>query len=241
MSYRSEVLTRLQAAFEPQCDPTRAAAMSAYMRNLFPYLGIPSPQRSALTREALTGLPRPSPLDVQEAALALWELPEREYQYAACGLLERHAKSLDPDFLPVGRKLVQTKSWWDTVDTLASNVIGTVVLQNPELRAEMDRWIEDEDFWVTRVAILHQLRHKSATDARRLFAYCEHRSGDAEFFIRKAIGWALREYSKTDAEAVRTFVASHEGMLSGLSKREALLWLNGGRGARRNRSEPAAT
>ena len=229
MSYTSEVLGRLQAAFEPHRDPTRAAAMSAYMRNLFPFLGIASPERSALTREALAGLPRPSPEEVTETALALWKLPEREYQYAACGILERTAKSLGPEFLPIGRKLVQTKSWWDSVDSLASNVIGTVVLQNPELRAEMDRWIEDEDFWVTRVAILHQLRHKGATDAERLFTYCERRSRDGEFFIRKAIGWALREYSKTDADAVRAFVASHEDTLSGLSKREALLWLNGGR------------
>jgi 3-methyladenine DNA glycosylase AlkD len=93
----------------------------------------------------------------------------------------------------------------------------------------MDAWAEDSNFWVVRTAILHQLRFKSATDSERLFRYCGMHAGDAEFFIRKAIGWALREYSKTDAAAVRRFVAEHEGELSGLSKREALLWLNGGR------------
>ena len=206
--------------------------MSAYMRHLFPYIGIPSPERSARQREAREGLPRPSQAELTEAVQALWAVPEREYQYAACGLLERNARVLGPDFLPVARNLVQTKSWWDTVDTLASNVIGGIVLRNPELRTEMDRWIEDPDFWVARVAILHQLRYRAATDAVRLFAYCKLRAGDTEFFIRKAIGWALREYSKTDAEAVRAFVARNDAALSGLSKREALLWLNGGRKAR---------
>jgi 3-methyladenine DNA glycosylase AlkD len=225
----TDVVARLQAAFEPHRDLERAAAMSAYMRNLFPFLGVPSPQRSALEREALTGVPRLSAEDASDAALALWLLPEREYQYAACGLLARNAKALGPEFLPVARRLVQSKSWWDTVDTLASHVVGGIVLGHPELRAEMDRWIEDEDFWVARVALLHQLRHKKATDAARLFAYCERRSADPEFFIRKAIGWALREYSKTDAAAVKSFVASHERALSNLSRREALLWLNGGR------------
>ena len=236
----AHTLALLQSAFEPHRDAERAATMSAYMRNLFPYIGIPSPQRSALTREALAGLQEPSEAELKELAPALWDLPEREYQYAALGLLERAARRLTPAFLPTARRLVQTKSWWDTVDTLASNVIGTLVLQNPELRSEMDRWIDDEDFWVVRVAILHQLRHKGATDSERLFAYCERRSGDTEFFIRKAIGWALREYSKTDADAVRAFVASHEGTLSGLSKREALLWLNGGRKGMLRKPQTAA-
>ena len=207
--------------------------MSAYMRDRFPYLGIPSPQRSALQREALRGVPKLSEADLVEVSLALWALPEREYQYAACGILERNAKVLGPGFLPIAKQLAQAKSWWDTVDSLASHVVGGIVLRHPELRTEMDQWVEDQDFWMARVAILHQLRHKDRTDATRLFAYCERRSRDTEFFIRKAIGWALREYSKSDAEAVRAFVASHGSTLSGLSKREALLWLSGGRNARK--------
>ena len=231
-----KAVVRLQAAFEPARDPARAAAMSAYMRDLFPFLGIPTPQREALQREALAGVPKLSEGELIEAALGLWELPEREYQYAALALLGRGAKSLTPAFIPVARQLVETKPWWDTVDSLASHVVGGIVLRHPELRGEMDRWIEDDDFWVARVALLHQLRHKGATDADRLFAYCERRAGDTEFFIRKAIGWALREYSKTDAAAVREFVARNEATLSGLSKREALLWLNGGRQGRATRS-----
>ena len=240
MSTSLSVVERLQAAFEPARDPARAVAMSAYMRDLFPFLGIPTPAREALQRNALAGLPKLSGQELTETALALWELREREYQYAALGLLARGAKTLTPEFLPVARQMVQTKSWWDTVDSLASHVVGGMVLRHPDLRAEMDRWIEDDDFWVARVALLHQLRHKSATDAGRLFAYCERRSADTEFFIRKAIGWALREYSKTDADAVRGFVARNETTLSGLSRREALLWLNGGRKSRSTSSPSEA-
>jgi len=199
------------------------------MRDQFSFLGIPGPERERLQREALTGMPRPSPEDLREAALALWQLAEREYQYAACSLLARHARLLGPEFMPVLRELVTTKSWWDTVDTLASHVAGPIVRAHPPTAAVMDEWIEDANIWLARVALLHQLRAKKMTDAGRLFRYCELRAGDTEFFIRKAIGWALREYSKTDAEAVRAFVSAHEEMLSGLSKREALLWLNGGR------------
>jgi 3-methyladenine DNA glycosylase AlkD len=203
--------------------------MAAYMRDQFPFLGIPSPLRSALQRGALAGLGPLSEEQLTVAVLELWGMPEREYQYAALGLLERNAKRLDETFIPTLRRLVTTKSWWDTVDTLAAHVAGPLVRGHAAAAEVMDAWIEDADFWLARVAILHQLRSKQATDAARLFRYCELRAGDTEFFVRKAIGWALREYSKTDAAAVREFVAGHEGALSGLSRREALLWLNGGR------------
>ena len=203
--------------------------MARYMRGKFPFLGISSPERERLQREAWAGTRTASQEDLAGAALALWELPEREYQYAACGLLARHAKVLDAAFVSTLRTLVTTKSWWDTVDTLASHVAGPIVRRHPETVAVMDSWIGDSDFWLARVAILHQLRAKADTDVGRLFRYCELRSGDGEFFIRKAIGWALREYSKTDGTAVRAFVAEHQATLSPLSRREALLWLNGGR------------
>ena len=110
--------------------------------------------------------------------------------------------------------------------------MGRIVLANRGATDVMDRWIEHDDIWIARTAILHQNRWKNETDEDRLFRYCERRAGDTEFFVRKAIGWALREYSKTDASAVRAFVALHDSELSGLSKREALKWLE------RNQSEP---
>ncbi|MGE0598700.1 MAG: DNA alkylation repair protein [Dehalococcoidia bacterium] len=231
--YATQVLARLQDAFEPERDAERAMAMSAYMRGKFPYLGIPSPRRSALQRNALEALRKPNPAEVTATVTALWELPEREYQYAACDILGRNLRVLNESFLPVARRLIETKSWWDTVDTLASNTVGGLVRAYPELAVEMDQWVADENLWVARTAILHQLKFKDRTDSERLLRYCALRAADTNFFIRKAIGWALRQYSRTDPEAVRAFVAAHEAELSGLSKREALLTLNGGRKGKR--------
>ena len=223
------IAERLRASFEPHRDPVAAEGMAAYMRNLFPFLGIASTARRALLKQAMAGCAKHTQDELQVASRELWALPEREYQYAAVDLLSANAKALGPAFLPVARDLVTTKSWWDTVDALAAHVVGALVLRYRELAVEMDTWARDENIWLARTAILHQLRYKSATDPGRLFAYCEMRASDTEFFIRKGIGWALREYSKTDATAVRRFVGEHEEQLSGLSKREALLWLNGGR------------
>jgi 3-methyladenine DNA glycosylase AlkD len=217
---------RLTAAFEPAADPHRAPAMAAYMKGHFPYLGIPAPERRALTRVALAGLPTPTENDVAALALRCWALDPREYQYAATDHCVRHIQRCSAGFLPVVERLITTKSWWDTVDPLAARVVGPLVAASPELRAAMDEWLVSNDKWLARSALLHQLGYKAQTDADWLFAACLRRAADTDFFLRKAIGWVLREYSKTDAAAVRRFVADHDGELSGLSKREALNWLD---------------
>jgi 3-methyladenine DNA glycosylase AlkD len=195
--------------------------MAAYMRDQFPFLGIPKPRRQELSREVLAGRPAPDEATLAETALACWELPEREYQYFACEWLRRHAPVLTPESLPTVRHLVVTKSWWDTVDTLAAHVVGIMVGRYPELLPTMDDWAAGDDLWLIRTAILHQLRYRTHTDADRLFRYCAARATHRDFFIRKAIGWALREYAKTEPDAVRGFVHAHPA-LSGLSVREAL-------------------
>ncbi len=190
------------------------------MRDQFPFLGIPTPERRALTRELLRDAGAPSPTALEKTARACWNLPEREYQYFAGDYVSRYVRTCPPAFLSTIRWLVTHKSWWDTVDVL-SQCAGALVRAHPELASEMDVWIDDPDFWIARVAILHQLRYKSETDETRLFDYCARRSTDTEFFIRKAIGWALRQYARTDMAAVKEFVASHPE-LSPLSVREAL-------------------
>lgn len=216
-----ELVDRLRAA----ADPERAVAMSAYMRDQFPFLGLPSPRLTALVRAA--ALPTPTEKDLTERATFLWDQPEREFQYVACGQLRRHIKVCGPAFIDVVRELIVTKSWWDTVDTLASHTVGPLVRKHSELLGTMDAWIADDNMWLARTAILYQLGYKDATDAARLFRYCAKQAGHPDFFIRKAIGWALREYTKTDAAAVRHFVHAHAAVLSGLSKREALRNIGG--------------
>lgn len=216
------ILDRLVPTYEAAADPEKAAGMRAYMRDQFPFFGIRSTQQQALTRQVLAGLPRPDEQDLRAVSLACWELPEREYQYFACGLLRRYARVCSAEFLDTARHVIVTKPWWDTVDALAAHLVGPLVARHPALSSTMDEWSGATDMWLVRTAILYQLRYREATDAARLFGYCTAQSGHRDFFVRKAIGWALREYAKTAPEAVRAYVRAHESRLSGLSVREAL-------------------
>jgi 3-methyladenine DNA glycosylase AlkD len=221
-AYAEGVLARLRAVYARHADPERAVAMRAYMRDQFPFVGLAAPERRRLDREVLAGTGRPTEADLVEVARRCWGLPEREYQYFAVDLLRRWVKVCGPGFLDTTAFLIATKPWWDTVDELAAHVVGPLVTRFPELVATMDAWVDDRDMWLARTAILHQNGFKTATDARRLFAYCARRADHRDFFIRKAIGWALREYAYTDPDAVRAFVEEHRDTLSGLSIRQAL-------------------
>lgn len=219
------LLERLTAAFDVHRDQAQAEPMAAYMRNQFPFLGITGTERRVLQREALAGTAKPTEVELAEIARCCWAQAEREYQYFACDYVRKHVKRCSPAFLPRLRELVTAKSWWDTVDSLA-HAVGVLVLAHSELAVEMDRWIDDENLWVRRVALLHQLDFGAQTDERRLFDHCLRQAGDSDFFVRKAIGWALRQYSKTDPDAVCRFVADHDAALSPLAKREALKWID---------------
>ncbi|MGW0826871.1 DNA alkylation repair protein [Streptomyces sp. NPDC002845] len=216
------LLTRLTATYAAAADPERAVVIRAYMKDVAPFLGLTTPLRRSLSRTVVADTPRPDEADCTAVALRCWQLPEREYHYFAVDYLRRHVKHLSSGFLPVARHLATTVPWWDTVDALAAHVVGGLVAADPGLKADMDAWIEDDDLWAARTALLHQLRYKQATDAERLFAYCVRQSGHPNFFIRKAIGWCLREYAKTEPDAVREFVARERARLSPLSVREAL-------------------
>ena len=216
------VLARLRAAYTAAADPAQAVSMRAYLRDQFPFLGIPAPQRRALAREVLAGLGRPAEDDLRVVALGCWELPEREYQYFACDWLRRHAKACTPDFLVTAHTLLTTKSWWDTVDALADHLVGAIVAGHPPTVSTMDDWIADDNLWLVRTAILHQLSYRDSTDSERLYRYCLAQSAHKDFFVRKAIGWALRQYAWTDPASVREFVGVHHGQLAPLSVREAL-------------------
>jgi 3-methyladenine DNA glycosylase AlkD len=213
----------LAAAFEPARDPVAAKAMAAYLRDQFSFLGIPTPQRRGLHRQALAGLGRPSEADVVAAARDLWERPEREFQYAGCDVLSRASRLLTRDSFDDLRWLITSRSWWDTVDAIRP-ALGTLVLADPSLKSELRRWNAGDDIWLVRSSVIFQLGYRDATDVAFLFEMCANRASDSEFFVRKAIGWALREHSKVDAGAVRGFVADHPE-LSPLSRREALKWL----------------
>jgi 3-methyladenine DNA glycosylase AlkD len=215
------IFERLIPAYEGPRDPQRAAGQTAYMRGRFPFLGLTSTGRRSLDRAVLAGLPAPAESDLRVIAERAWTRDEREYQYFACDYLRTHAGVPAPQFLGAVRGLLTTKSWWDTVDPLATRVVGAQVRRHPQLAATMDAWSVDDDVWLVRTAILHQLHYGTGTDTRRLFGYCTRQAGHRDFFVRKAIGWALRQYARTDPSAVRQYVDAHRDELSPLSVREA--------------------
>lgn len=228
----AEVADRIAVALARRADADRAGPMARYMRDQFPFLGVMAPAQRDAWREVAADLPRPLPEPlVVEAAQALWGRPEREHQYLACTLVNRHttvparAPGATPAMLDTVEGLLTTKPWWDTVDSLATHAVGALVARHRELRPRMDAWLAGGDRWLVRSALLHMNGWKAATDADWLFAACLARADHPDFFVRKAIGWALREHSKVDERAVVAFVAAHEGELSPLSRREALMWL----------------
>ena len=155
-----------------------------------PTWGLPT-RACQLNRDVLAGLGKPAEADLVHIALGCWAMPEREYQYFACTYLRKHVRIGSPSLLSTVRELITTKSWWDTVDTLAAHTVGPLVTAHPKLRSTMDEWIADDNMWVARTAILHQLRYKERTNAERLFRYCTAQAGHKDFFIRKAIGWGI--------------------------------------------------
>jgi 3-methyladenine DNA glycosylase AlkD len=215
------ILDRLSEMYPAEADPVRAAGARAYMRDQFAFHGIPSPSLTALNRTVLAGLTKPTEADLVGVVVGCWAKPEREYQYFACAYLRRYVGVGSPSLLGTVRELITTKSWWDTVDTLAAHTVGPLVTKHPQLVSTMDEWITDENMWLARTAILHQLRYKERTDAERLFRYCTAQAAHKDFFIRKAIGWALREYAYSDPDGVRKYIEQHRPTLAPLSIREA--------------------
>ncbi|WP_318506634.1 DNA alkylation repair protein [Bacillus sp. T3] len=210
--------------FEKHRNQELAKPMEQYMKNHFPYLGIKSPERRALTKEVFQKLNvAKEPFD-EMFVLDLWKLPEREYQYIALDYLVKKDKQLTKEQLVLLERLILTKSWWDTVDVLAPKPVGSIALREKSVIQDfIGGWAHHENMWLRRAAILFQLKYKSATDEALLYRFILINATSKEFFIQKAIGWALREYSKTNRESVKQFIL--ENPLMPLSMREGSKYL----------------
>jgi 3-methyladenine DNA glycosylase AlkD len=221
----SPLLLQLRAELARVADPEKAPGMQAYMKSAMPYHGVQSPTLRAVARALFADLPLPS-LDIWRGhVLELWRgAAFREERYTALILAhDRRARAFQtPELLPLHEELVVTGAWWDYVDEVASHLIGPILLNHPaEMAPAMRSWSQSDDLWKRRASIISQLRFKSQTDLQLLYECIGPSIGSREFFLRKAIGWALREYAKTDPEAVRRYVEENQA-LSGLSRREAL-------------------
>lgn len=214
-------LRPLGALFEAHRCPEDAAAMEAYMKHIAPFFGIKAPHRRALLKAHIADQGAPPADELAAIARSAFARREREWHHTAVDLLIGEAKRLTPDDLPWIEELIATRSWWDTVDALAVHVVGVVLKRHPHAVAVWnERWITGQDMWLNRTALLFQNRWRGDTDRALLFANIARHAAHPDFFIRKAIGWALRELAVADPGAVRAFVARQP--LSPLSRREAL-------------------
>lgn len=215
---------RLIEAFQAEQNLEQAAGMAAYMKNQFVFLGIPKPRRVKLQKEYIKQAQKKGEVD-WESLFSLWERPEREFQYTAVDYLRSMQDLLRPADIDNIKRLIVTKSWWDTVDLLASGPTGHLCLKHPELVvSRILPWAHSENLWLIRTALLYQLKYKASTDTQVLEQVILANRSSQQFFINKAIGWILREYSKTDKEWVARFLANHT--LAPLSVREASKYLS---------------
>lgn len=219
------LVAAVRAALAEAGDAKKAPDMQRYMKSELPFRGVPSPERKSLGRRLFGAHVLPSVEALVATVLTLWrEAAYREERYVAMDLTghRAYARWQTPGLLPLYEEMIVTGAWWDYVDEIASRRVGTLLRTSPgELTPVMHAWAADEDLWKRRTSIICQLTFKEATDTALLTAAIEANTGDRDFFIRKGIGWALRQFARTEPGWVRSFVDTHPD-LSPLSVREAV-------------------
>ncbi|MFM7202624.1 MAG: DNA alkylation repair protein [Myxococcota bacterium] len=212
-----------QLGLQSLANPQKAPEMQAYMKTQMPFYGVPAPERARLLAQLKSAEPIRSPEVYESVVRQLWALPHREEKYMAIAVARSAPNFIKTEALPLYEHMIRSGAWWDFVDELAQHLVGTALAAEPErVYPVLDAWILHDDLWLRRTALLAQNRLRIHTDETRLFRYVLTCAHEKEFFIRKGIGWALREYAYVHPERVESFVHAHQQQLSGLSVREAL-------------------
>jgi len=219
-------ITQLENTFIEKSDPENAFAMAKYMRNKFDFFGIKTPKRRQLLKEICKENEQEVATNIRSIATLLFEKTQREFHYCAIEILTKELnKNYKKEDVKLIEKLITTNSWWDTVDGISKNILGQYLTEFPDCTAStISKFSDADNMWLNRSAILFQLGYKDKTDFGLLKVICIKHKSSSEFFIQKAIGWALREYAKTNPKAVKKFVATND--LKPLSRKEALKNLN---------------
>ena len=209
-----------------EADPERAENMAAYLKTDMAFYGVSSPVRRGLVKKlAADHRPRTNE-EYRTQVIGLWEQPHREEKYLAIDWAKRHRAFISFDNIDLYEQMTVEGGWWDLVDDIAANLVGGVVRSDLDrMRPILERWLASGDMWLRRTVLICQLKSRESTDIDLLFDACARTAHETEFFIRKAIGWALRQHSKVEPHAVHHFVEQHHDELSGLSLREATKYL----------------
>jgi 3-methyladenine DNA glycosylase AlkD len=211
----------LKKQFTLHQNRERATGAKAYMRNQFEYFGMEAKTWRQIVKTHIKTNPAPAYSELPAIIKQLWQLPQREYQYAAVEIMAAQKKLWQQDIIALIEWCIVHKSWWDTVDHIASELTGLYFKLFPQqVKKITGRWNKSSNIWLVRSSIMFQKSYKKDTDTGLLSAYILHTAASGEFFVQKAVGWALREYSKTNPVWVKQFVANNQ--LAALSKREAL-------------------
>jgi 3-methyladenine DNA glycosylase AlkD len=214
-------LDRFRTAMQEQANPENARQMKRYMKDRSEFFGIKKPERTEISRSLIKKLGIPEGEDLKALCRLCFEAEEREVQYFVNDILQAGLNRLDATFLDLVEELIPQKAWWDTVDFLAPKIGGGLFLRFPDqIDSFTGRWIESDNFWFQRAAIIFQLGFKQKTREDLLFKYIRRRANSREFFVQKGAGWALREYSKTNPEAVMRFIQNND--LPKLTAREGM-------------------
>lgn len=222
----ASLVEALLEAFVVAAQPDKAAGMAAYMKHHFLFIGIPKPEREKIQKPFLPTVKSYTTEEIHELAYLLWERPERELHYAALDFLKASKKKWNQESIQVFEYLNGNHSWWDSVDLIASGLIGPWFLQTQtDPRPFAARWRDSDQLWFQRVSIIFQLAYRDKTDWQLMQDMMIPLIPHQDFFIKKAIGWALRQYARTAPQQVLDFVEQHPN-LSNLSKREALKHFN---------------
>ena len=208
-TFKTQVLSEVQGRLPALGDRKVAFGAQAYMKDIAPFLGVKTPERRKLFKEIFRELPTPTSKELGETSRALWKLREREYHYAACDLIDFFIESADKNFLSDHVEyLITQKSWWDTVDTLGSVAVSPLTIKYPSI-SFMRSWNKSSNMWLNRAAIQHQRGRKHDTDIPLLLEFLDAHADESEFFIAKAIGWALRDLSRVNNSEVKKFLKAH--------------------------------
>ena len=224
-----QIAVRARVLLSGSADPDKAPAMAGYMKTEMPFYGVTSQPRKVISGQLLREFPATSRIDYERAVRTLWRGTYREEKYLAVAYARSFPRYVTLSSIPMYRTMITQGAWWDFVDEIAAHLVGTVLLnQRDKLTPTMEEWAAGSEMWLRRTSILSQLRHKADTDTSLLARTCTWNLDSTEFFIRKAIGWSLREYAKTDPSWVLGYVSQHEAEMSGLTYREAMKHLGSG-------------